>query len=186
MAPNLAPAPGVIDDRSASPSSESGGLQYKEKNFRQKHAHHHPAQPQVQPQQELKPEITNGTSSSPSSEEKRRASPDMEDDEEEIVVKKEAIEPEVIIAQIDEPIKEEQETDSKAEREEDILQEASKPGPKYCKSCDISFNYYSTFVAHKKFYCSSHAGEITATSANNNNNNNTTASARTPAEASVL
>ncbi|KAG8232695.1 hypothetical protein J437_LFUL011442 [Ladona fulva] len=27
---------------------------------------------------------------------------------------------------------------------------------KYCKSCDISFNYLSTFIAHKKFYCSSH------------------------------
>ncbi|XP_069690309.1 zinc finger protein ush-like [Periplaneta americana] len=34
-----------------------------------------------------------------------------------------------------------------------------KTGPKYCKSCDISFNYLSTFIAHKKFYCSSHAGE---------------------------
>ncbi|KAJ8948882.1 hypothetical protein NQ318_005503 [Aromia moschata] len=42
--------------------------------------------------------------------------------------------------------------------EEDILQEAAKPGAKYCKSCDIYFNYYSTFIAHKKFYCSSHAG----------------------------
>nr|CAD7392696.1 unnamed protein product [Timema cristinae] len=37
-----------------------------------------------------------------------------------------------------------------------------KIGPKYCKSCDISFNYLSTFIAHKKFYCSSHAGESTA------------------------
>ena len=34
-----------------------------------------------------------------------------------------------------------------------------KTGPKYCKSCDISFNYLSTFIAHKKFYCSSHSGE---------------------------
>lgn len=38
-----------------------------------------------------------------------------------------------------------------------------KTGPKYCKSCDISFNYLSTFIAHKKFYCSSHAGEGTTT-----------------------
>lgn len=30
------------------------------------------------------------------------------------------------------------------------------PGPRYCKSCDISFSYLSTFIAHKKFYCSSH------------------------------
>lgn len=37
-----------------------------------------------------------------------------------------------------------------------------KTGPKYCKSCDISFNYLSTFIAHKKFYCSSHAGESTS------------------------
>ncbi|XP_063245232.1 zinc finger protein ush isoform X5 [Bacillus rossius redtenbacheri] len=37
-----------------------------------------------------------------------------------------------------------------------------KTGPKYCKSCDISFNYLSTFIAHKKFYCSSHAAENAA------------------------
>lgn len=24
---------------------------------------------------------------------------------------------------------------------------------KYCKVCDISFNYLSTFIAHKKYYC---------------------------------
>lgn len=35
-------------------------------------------------------------------------------------------------------------------------------GPKYCKSCDISFQYLSTFIAHKKFYCSSHEGESAA------------------------
>lgn len=28
-----------------------------------------------------------------------------------------------------------------------------KFGSKYCKSCDISFNYLSTFIAHKKYYC---------------------------------
>lgn len=43
-----------------------------------------------------------------------------------------------------------------------------KAGPKYCKSCDISFNYLSTFIAHKKFYCSSHAGETAANGSNNN------------------
>ncbi|XP_014214571.1 zinc finger protein ush [Copidosoma floridanum] len=52
--------------------------------------------------------------------------------------------------------------------------EAGKSGPRYCRSCDISFNYMSTFIAHKKFYCSSHAGEA---SNNNNNNNNTGATA---------
>lgn len=103
------------------------------------------------------------------------------EDEEEIVVKKEAIEPEVIIAPIEEEVKEEEDVKPKLDRESDILLEAAKPGPKYCKSCDISFNYYQTFIAHKKFYCSSHKGEITAASANNNNNNNSRA-----AETSVL
>lgn len=92
------------------------------------------------------------------------------EDEEEITVKKEAIEPEVIIASVEEDIKEEEEVKPKLEKESDILLEASKPGPKYCKSCDISFTYYQTFIAHKKFYCSSHKGEIAAASANNNNN----------------
>ena len=32
-------------------------------------------------------------------------------------------------------------------------------GAKYCKQCDISFTYLSTFIAHKKYYCSSHAAE---------------------------
>lgn len=192
--------PAIVDERAISPSSDTI---YKEKHLRKQ-----------------TPEITNGT------EEKRhhhhhhhhhhqRVSPGtgviIDDDEEEIVIKKEAIEPEVIIAQIDEPIKEEQVADSKTtttnttttatttttsnDREADILQEAAKPGPKYCKSCDISFTYYSTFVAHKKFYCSSHAGEMTSASNQNNNNNNnnnttttttTTTATRSPAEASVL
>ncbi|XP_022239094.1 uncharacterized protein LOC106457333 isoform X2 [Limulus polyphemus] len=34
-----------------------------------------------------------------------------------------------------------------------------KQGPKFCKSCNISFKYLSTFIAHKKYYCSSHDGE---------------------------
>ncbi|XP_001605264.2 zinc finger protein ush isoform X2 [Nasonia vitripennis] len=54
--------------------------------------------------------------------------------------------------------------------------DATKAGPCYCRSCDISFNYLSTFIAHKQFYCSSHAGE-----ASNNNNNNNAASAPSPA-----
>lgn len=71
-------------------------------------------------------------------------------------------------------------------KEDDLLQEAAKPGPKYCKSCDISFTYYSTFIAHKKFYCSSHAGEIAASNNSNNNNNNHTPPTRPATEASVL
>ncbi|XP_054164520.1 zinc finger protein ush-like [Oppia nitens] len=31
-----------------------------------------------------------------------------------------------------------------------------KIGAKYCRSCDISFNYLASFIAHKKYYCSSH------------------------------
>ncbi|XP_047347004.1 zinc finger protein ush isoform X1 [Vespa velutina] len=79
----------------------------------------------------------------------------------------------------------------KQEREESPPPEESldpnKTGPRYCRSCDISFNYLSTFIAHKKFYCSSHAGEA---SNNNNNNNNSSSHATTPpsgrTEASVL
>ena len=101
----------------------------------------------------------------------------IDEDDDDIVVKKEALEPEVIIASSDEPLGEDlgqPEVDSKTNalnltQGADVAQEGSKSGPKYCKSCDISFNYYSTFVAHKKFYCSSHAGEITAASTNNNN-----------------
>ena len=32
---------------------------------------------------------------------------------------------------------------------------------RYCEQCDITFMYSSTFIAHKKYYCSSHAGERT-------------------------
>lgn len=108
------------------------------------------------------------------------------EEDEEIIIKKEAIEPEVIIAPIEDGIIKEEILDentkkTQAEDEAEILQEASKAGPKYCKSCDISFNYYSTFIAHKKFYCSSHAGELA--SANTNNNNTTT---RTAEATSVL
>ncbi|XP_012281275.1 zinc finger protein ush isoform X2 [Orussus abietinus] len=77
----------------------------------------------------------------------------------------------------------------KQEREDTPPPEESvdptKSGPRYCRSCDISFNYLSTFIAHKKFYCSSHAGE-----ASNNNNNNNSGHPTTPPstrpEASVL
>lgn len=36
-------------------------------------------------------------------------------------------------------------------------------GGNYCKSCDISFNYVSSFNAHKKFYCSSQVSSDTET-----------------------
>lgn len=45
---------------------------------------------------------------------------------------------------------------------EAILQHKNnKTSHMYCKSCDITFTYLSTFLAHKKYYCSSHAGEKT-------------------------
>ncbi|ENN79524.1 hypothetical protein YQE_03987, partial [Dendroctonus ponderosae] len=101
-----------------------------------------------------------------------------------IKVKKEAMEPEVIIDAADgATIKEEPETSTTPKisktLDEEIMQEVTKPGAHYCKSCDISFNYPTSFIAHKKFYCQSHAGEIS--SANNNNN-----TAPRTAETSVL
>ncbi|KAF5295042.1 hypothetical protein FQR65_LT10595 [Abscondita terminalis] len=103
------------------------------------------------------------------------------DEGDEIIIKKEAIEPEVIIAPVEDIVKEEiievaADTNPKQETEQDG---SNKNGGKYCKSCDISFNYYSTYIAHKKFYCSSHAGEITNSNSNNNNNNSSTRSNET-------
>ena len=34
---------------------------------------------------------------------------------------------------------------------------AADPFRKHCKSCNITFTYMNTFLAHKKYYCSSHA-----------------------------
>ncbi|XP_048518553.1 zinc finger protein ush isoform X3 [Dendroctonus ponderosae] len=112
-----------------------------------------------------------------------RGLPQLEDDDE-IIIKKEAMEPEVIIDAADgATIKEEPETSTTPKisktLDEEIMQEVTKPGAHYCKSCDISFNYPTSFIAHKKFYCQSHAGEIS--SANNNNN-----TAPRTAETSVL
>ncbi|XP_055943145.1 zinc finger protein ush-like [Argiope bruennichi] len=42
----------------------------------------------------------------------------------------------------------------------------SKAGPKYCKSCDISFNYLSNFLAHKRFYCTPKSGEVSGQETN--------------------
>ena len=39
------------------------------------------------------------------------------------------------------------------------LHMADRNCQRYCKQCDISFTYLSSFVAHKKHYCSSHVGE---------------------------
>lgn len=36
---------------------------------------------------------------------------------------------------------------------------SEKTGAKYCKYCDISFTYLSTYVAHKKYYCTARQPE---------------------------
>lgn len=109
-----------------------------------------------------------------------KSMPALEEDEE-IVIKKEAIEPEVIIAPVEETNKETGESTVECIPKQEPKQESSKHGNKYCKSCDISFNFHSTYIAHKQFYCSSHAGELNNSNTNNNNNPTTRA-----AEASVL
>ncbi|RWS26818.1 zinc finger protein-like protein [Leptotrombidium deliense] len=43
-----------------------------------------------------------------------------------------------------------------------IPQQIKKMGTKYCRSCDIPFKYLSSFIAHKKYYCSSHSNESAA------------------------
>ncbi|XP_060082340.1 zinc finger protein ZFPM1-like [Ylistrum balloti] len=32
-------------------------------------------------------------------------------------------------------------------------------GPQYCRHCDISFKYFATFLAHKKYYCTARPSE---------------------------
>ncbi|XP_074599071.1 zinc finger protein ush isoform X2 [Brevipalpus obovatus] len=39
--------------------------------------------------------------------------------------------------------------------------QSRKVVPKYCRSCDISFQFLASFIAHKKYYCSSHSNEAT-------------------------
>lgn len=174
--------PGVTDDRAVSPSSEGrqgpfydcGQCSYTT-NYKGNLQRHtklvHESQGVVDET------VVNGANN-----DKYTKSMPLLDEEEEVVVKKEAIEPEVIIAPVEDggPVIKEEQMEVSENKDDEIMREASKPGAKYCKSCDIYFNYYSTFIAHKKFYCSSHAGEIAAASANNNNN--TTRAA----EASVL
>lgn len=66
------------------------------------------------------------------------------------------------------------------------LQSMTTNGPKYCKTCDIKFNYLNTFIAHKKFYCKSGIvdhHDTTGSSPTQPNNNSVVARAT---EASVL
>ncbi|KAK6184615.1 hypothetical protein SNE40_007054 [Patella caerulea] len=47
-----------------------------------------------------------------------------------------------------------------------LLSAPSLPqGPKYCRNCDISFTYLSSFLAHKKYYCTAKAPEKVSPSA---------------------
>lgn len=99
----------------------------------------------------------------------------QEEEEVVVVVKNEAMEPEVIIDSAEDVVKEEPDDESppvvavKTEAASPTGKEVLKHGPKYCKSCDISFKHYSTYVAHKQFYCASHTGEIANAATNNNN-----------------
>ncbi|KAE8741618.1 hypothetical protein FOCC_FOCC012820 [Frankliniella occidentalis] len=38
-------------------------------------------------------------------------------------------------------------------RDEIVSANNNKTGPKYCKTCDIKFTLYDSFMTHKKFYC---------------------------------
>lgn len=181
MAP---PQPGIIEERVVSPNSDS---QHDPQHHCTQCSYSSTYKANVIRHMKLvhEPSITEESIVNGSDDKSKKSMPVIEEDEE-ILIKKEAIEPEVIIAQGEEPIIKEEllepSTTPKSNiSEEEMLQEAAKPGAKYCKSCDIYFNYYSTFIAHKKFYCSSHAGEISAASANNNNNPTSRA-----AETSVL
>lgn len=185
MTPSTTGPSNVTDDRAVSPSSEgraeplhhcaqcSYSSVYKANVLRHvKLVHNIPEEEH----------LSNG-----SSDKNSKSMPTLEEDEE-IVVKKEAIEPEVIIAPVEEVPKEEPVDESlegkskeESEKEDEALKDESKQRNKYCKSCDISFKFHTTYIAHKKFYCSSHAGEIT--NANTNNNNPTTRAAEA---ASVL
>ena len=44
-----------------------------------------------------------------------------------------------------------------------LQRKGDKTGINYCKQCDITFVYMSSFIAHKKYYCSSHIGEKEST-----------------------
>lgn len=183
MEVNVATSVGGIDERAISPSSEG----------KVEPLHHCNICPyssvykaNVVRHIKLIHENGNSETISNGAEEKLKLSPRLEKNEE-IIVKKEIMEPEVIIDSVDDNPKQDfidvatEEKVKNQERESDVLQEAAKGSSKYCKSCDISFNYYSTFVAHKKFYCSSHAGELNAANVNNNNT-----SSRTTETTSVL
>ncbi|KAF2880759.1 hypothetical protein ILUMI_25410 [Ignelater luminosus] len=185
MTPSTTGPSNVTDDRAVSPSSEgraeplhhcaqcSYSSVYKANVLRHVKLVHNVAEEE---------HLSNG-----STDKNSKSMPTLEEDEE-IVVKKEAIEPEVIIAPIEEVTKEEpadvspeEKSKQESEKEDEALKDESKQRNKYCKSCDISFKFHTTYIAHKKFYCSSHAGEIT--NANTNNNNPTTRAAEA---ASVL
>ncbi|XP_067145012.1 zinc finger protein ush isoform X1 [Centruroides vittatus] len=49
---------------------------------------------------------------------------------------------------------------SSQEKQSATDQNTKVAGPKYCKTCDISFNYLSNFLAHKKFYCTPRTDDV--------------------------
>lgn len=71
------------------------------------------------------------------------------------------------------------------------MQNSSPPmlspnGSRYCTTCDISFNYANTFLAHKKFYCK--ANKVVVDRPSNGPSPNATSNVvvSLPAETSVL
>lgn len=61
----------------------------------------------------------------------------------------------------------------------------SPNGSKYCSTCDITFNYTNTFIAHKKFYCKANKVESSRPNSGPSPGSNTVVVTR-GAETSVL
>jgi hypothetical protein len=92
-----------------------------------------------------------------------------EEEEEYIEVEDVSVKPEPsVIVKTEEGVEEVTEEAGLDQADDLSMNNNKRAGPRYCKSCDISFNYLHTFIAHKKFYCSSHIGENTSNSSSTN------------------
>lgn len=66
-----------------------------------------------------------------------------------VVVKQEATEDELVDVEADPvPAPQPAESDEESTR---------RPGLHYCQSCNITFNFPASYIAHKQYYCSTHA-----------------------------
>lgn len=71
------------------------------------------------------------------------------------------------------------------------MQNSSPPmlspnGSRYCTNCDISFNFASSFLAHKKFYCKANNKVVVDRPSSGPSPNATNVVVSLPAETSVL